>query len=316
MRELIDSFGPIRLASFCWPEEWGQTNEKIESEFVMILVGFRLRLAFLLSLVVFTHNLSVASDEALTAAVSTDLDPSWLAATRHPQTGLLSRNIRPDEAAGYFSILNHARQLPLAELKLAAKQFQAERLPVIRRDPEYRAYFRKPDAEFPTFADLYRNPEIYHGQLVTFHGHLRRLISSPAGENPHGFQQLHEAWLYADGAQQNPVVVVCTELPPNIPTGSDILVDFVSVTGYFFKRYGYEDRSGQPRFAPLILAQRLEWTPRPPRSEMASSGLMFGLTVGVGVLVAVMCWQVARLRRIARMSAENRGSNDQSAESS
>ena len=280
----------------------------------MILVGFRLRLACLLSLVVFADKLSVANDETSNAAVSSDLEPNWLAATKHPQTGLLSRNIRPDEAVGYFSILNHARQLPLAELKSAAKQFQTERLAAIRRDPEYRAYFRKPDAEFPTFADLFRNPEIYHGQLVTFRGHLRRLISSPAGENPHGLQQLHEAWLYADGAQQNPVVVVCTELPPNIPTGTDILVDFVSVTGYFFKRYGYEDRSGQPRFAPLLLAQRLEWTPRPPHSRLASSGLMFGLTFGAAVMVAVVWWRLSRSRRVARPIDVERAADDQSVE--
>lgn len=279
----------------------------------MIQVGYRLRLACLLSLVVFADNLSVASDEPLTAALTTDLDPSWLAATKHPQTGLLSRNIRPEEAVGYFAILNHARQLPLTELKSAAKEFQSERLSAIRRDPEYRVYFRKPNAEFPAFADLYRNPEVYHGQLVTFRGHLRRLISSPAGENPHGFRQLHEAWLYVDGAQQNPVVVVCSELPPNIPTGTDILVDFVSATGYFFKRYGYEDRSGQSRFAPLILARRLEWTPRPPRSEWASTGTLFGLTFGAAAAVAVVWWMLARNGRASRPAQPKRIDCDQSA---
>ena len=279
----------------------------------MLQAGFRLRLACLLSLVVIADNLSVANDELPNAAVTTDLDPSWLAATKHLQTGLLSRNIRPDEATGYFAILNHARQLPLTDLKSAAMQFQTGRLTAIRRDPEYRAYFRKPDALFPTFADLYRKPEVYHGQLVTFRGHLRRLVSSSAGENPHGIQQLHEAWLYVDGAQQNPVVVVCTELPPNIPAGTDILVDFVSATGYFFKRYGYEDRSGQPRFAPLILAQRLEWTPRPPRSEWASAGALFGLTLGAAAAVAVVWWMLARNGRASRPAQPRRIERDQSA---
>lgn len=234
---------------------------------------------------------------AESAGTSTDLDPSWLESTKHPQTGLLSRTVRPEEAVGYFAILNHARQLPLAELKSAAKQFQSDRLAAIRRDPEFKFYFRKPDVDFPTFADLHRNPEAYHGQLVTFRGHLRRLVSSRAGENPHGLQQLHEAWLYVDGAQQNPVVVVCTELPSNIPTGSDILVDFVSATGYFFKRYGYEDRSGKPRFAPLILAQRLEWTPRPARTEWMSTSTMFGITLGTGVVVCIGVWLASRSRR-------------------
>ena len=231
------------------------------------------------------------------AGIPTDLDPSWLESTKHPQTGLLSRNIRPEEAVGYFAILNHARQLPLAELKSAADKFQTERFAAIRRDPNFRFYFRKPDADFPTFADLHRNPEPYHGRLVTLRGHLRRLISSPAGENAHGLQQLHEAWLYVDGAQQNPVVVVCTELPPSIPTGSDILVDFVSVTGYFFKRYGYEDRTGQPRFAPLVLAHRLEWSPRLADSELASKRMMFGITLGTAFMVAVGLWLASRSRR-------------------
>ena len=231
------------------------------------------------------------------AGTATDLDPSWLESTKHPRTGLLSRNIRSEEAVGYFAILNHARQLPLTDLKSAANQFQTHRLAAIRRDPNFRFYFRKPDSDFPTFADLHRHPEAYHGRLVTFRGHVRRLISSPAGENAHGLQQLHEAWLYVEGAQQNPVVVICTELPSSIPIGSDILVDFVSATGYFFKRYGYEDRSEQPRFAPLILAQRLEWAPRPARSEWVSIGTKFGLVMGVAVVVGIVMWLVSRSRR-------------------
>ena len=82
-----------------------------------------------------------------------------------------------------------------------------------------------------------------------------------------------------------------------MPTGSDILVDFVSVTGYFFKQYGYKDRSGKPRFAPLILAQRLEWIPRPARSEWMSTGAMFGLTLGTAVVVGIGVWLASRSRR-------------------
>ncbi len=245
-------------------------------------------------------NAQPLGNEPATLPLTTDLDPHWLEAAKHPQTGLLSRNIRPEEAAGYFAILNHARQLPLAQLKEAAKSLQQERLAVVKRDPNFRFYFREPNAEFPTFVDVHRNPEAYHGRLVTFRGHIRRLVSYSAGENPHGLQQLHEAWLYVDGAQQNPVVVVCSEVPRGMTTGSDILVDFVSATGYFFKRYGYEDRTGEPRFAPLILAQRLEWTPPPKRAGILSSGMMFGLTAGVGLLMLGLLWRMSRRTRVAR----------------
>ena len=273
-------------------------KKKMKAKVVMPLVANLLRLICLLSLVVIADSSSVLGDEPQTDADATALDPSWLTAAKHPQTGLLSRNIRPEEAAGYFAILNHARQLPLAQLKAAAKTLQQERLAVVKRDPNFRYYFREPKAEFPTFVDVHRNPEAYHGRLVTFRGHLRRLVSYPAGENPHGLQQLHEAWLYVDGAQQNPVVVVCSEVPQGITSGSDILVDFVSATGYFFKRYGYEDRTGEPRFAPLILAQRLEWSPPPKRSGGFSNGMLFGLTIGGGLLMVVTFWRMSRRSRL------------------
>jgi hypothetical protein len=229
----------------------------------------------------------------------TTLEPQWLAPAWHPETGLLSKHIRPEEAAAYFTILNHARKLSPQQLKDAATQFETERRTIVRKDPAYRYYFRKPEAQFPTFVDLYRAPEAYHGRLVTFHGHVRRLVSYPAGKNDLGFEQLHEAWLYTDEAQQNPVVVVCTELPPQVPVGSDILIDFVSATGYFFKRYGYNDRNGEPRFAPLILARRLEWTPPPQRTHWISPAAAFGLTVGAGFVIVALWWRSTKRTRIA-----------------
>ena len=227
----------------------------------------------------------------------TALDPSWLSDVRHPITGLLSRGIRPEEGIGYFAILNHARELSPTELKEAAKRFERERLAVVKNDPNYRFYFRKPNAEFPTFVDLFRNSEAYHGQAVTFRGHVRRIVSFAAGKNPHDFQQLHEVWLYSGESQQNPVVVICSQLPDKIPTGPDLLVDFVSVTGYFFKRYGYEDRSGQTRFAPLILAHQLDWHPPKKRDRWLSKTAVFALPFGAAAIIAMICWWNGRQDR-------------------
>jgi hypothetical protein len=123
------------------------------------------------------------------------------------------------------------------------------------------------------------------------------VLSYPAGENAFGIQQLHEAWLYVEDAQQNPVIVVCTELPPGLPTGSDILIDQVSATGYFFKRFGYEDRAGNSRFAPLILAQRLEWSPKARGRPIVSPGMWFGLIVAVAIGVAGIWWISQRSSR-------------------
>lgn len=221
-----------------------------------------------------------------TTDAPTSLRPEWLEAARHPVTGLLSRGLRPEESASYFAILNHAKGLSLAQQKVAAKQFERQRRTVVQDDPEYQFYFRQREAPFPTFVDLHRCPEEYHGQLVTLTGHLRRLLTFHVEPNPAGFQQLHEAWLYVDDAQQNPVVIVCSDLPPNIPTGTDVVVDQVSVTGYFFKRYGYADRSGQSRFAPLLLAYRLEWKPRPTTKPWITGSTGFGFVIAIAAIVS------------------------------
>lgn len=270
----------------------------------------RLTVAFLLSTLIEGCDGTMLAQDELAPTAGTDLDPAWLAAARHPQTGLLSRGIRSEEASGYWAILNHVRQVPLSQLKTAAKKFEAERRVAIKNDPRFRAFVRQPDADFPTFVDLFHHADQYHGRPVTFRGHLRRLISFQAGENPYGFRELHEAWLYVEDAQQNPVVIVCSELPAKIPTGSDILVDFVSVTGYFFKKYGYEDRAGQLRFAPLILAHRLNWSPRSRSTEFLSKGQMFGVTVGLSALIALVWWQAVRRARGLRAVLRVRDSDD------
>ena len=244
--------------------------------------------------IVWLGDLVLADDSSVKSAATIDrttLDSSWLSDVRHPITGLLSRGVRPEEGVGYFAILNHARELSPTELKDAAKRFERERLAVVKDDPNYRFYFRKSDEEFPTFVDLFRAPERYHGQPVTFRGHVRRIISFAAGKNAHGVQQLHEVWLYAGESQQNPVVVICSELPAKIPTGPDLLIDFVSVTGYFFKRYGYEDRTGQTRFAPLILAHQPEWHPPMKRGRWLSETIVFAIPFGVAALIAIICWK-------------------------
>lgn len=243
---------------------------------------------------VFANGLS---EKSAATPDRTELDPSWLSDVRHPITGLLSRGVRPEEGVGYFAILNHARELSPAELKAAAKRFELERFAAVKNDSNYRLYFRKPNAEFPTFVDLFRNPEAYHGQPVTFRGHVRRIVSFVAGKNRHDFQQLHEVWLYAGESQQNPIVVICSQLPDKIPTGPDLLVDFVSVTGYFFKRYGYEDRSGQTRFAPLILAHQLDWHPPMKRDRWLSKTAVFALPFGAAAIIAMICWWNGRQDR-------------------
>ena len=122
----------------------------------------------------------------------------------------------------------------------------------------YRKMQRKPD-EFQTFVDMFQYPEVYQGYPVTLHGHVRHVVSYPGDDVLFGGRMLHELWLFTDDSQHNPTVVVTSQLPPDFPTGADI-VDRVSVTGCFFKRYVYGSQD-TARIAPLIVAGGIDWTP-------------------------------------------------------
>lgn len=131
--------------------------------------------------------------------------------------------------------------------------------------------------EFETYVDLFTNNDVWQGQMVTLRGHVRHVLSYPAtdvnladelryrhppteasvtaDESP----MLHELWLYTDDSQNNPAVIVTTQLPPAFPADAEI-IDHVSVTGCFFKPYVYRSQTAR-RIAPLILAADVWWAP-------------------------------------------------------
>jgi len=220
---------------------------------------------------------------------ATRLDAEILAPIQHKTMG-----ISPDEKHAYYLILNKAGIVDQSELRaVAASQLEGRRAELENFDD---------DAEFPLFADMFRNPEVYTGRPVTLTGHVRKVMNYPADPNEFGVEQLYELWLFPADSQSNPVVVVCTELPPGFPAESEI-IDNVSVTGYFFKVYGYKAQDAT-RGAPLILAHRPSW-----RSTHIQTG--FGvrpLTVALVVtaLVGGLVWMAWYTHRKDRETSRRR----------
>jgi len=166
--------------------------------------------------------------------------------------------IRSEENALYYYVLKHLRETSLEDQKQAA-EFNLQ-----QRRSELKTFKEHPELKFPLFPDLFKNSNRYKGRLVTLTGRVRKLIHYPAEKNGYGIKTLYEAWLFTDDSQQNPTVVVCTEVPPSLqnglPTGTDV-IDHVTITGYLFKMYVYNAQD-TTRVAPLILAQKLEWSPQ------------------------------------------------------
>ena len=205
-----------------------------------------------------------------------------------------SRGIRQEEATAYYETLTQTRILDLPtqqqqarvclERRIEERWDQAQQLHATERrqaeqvgmTDEARAtdMVRKADAKlmaeqkrheayaadpskFPIFADVFVNPDRYLGKPVTMRGHVRRVMSYDADQDRFASPKLHELWLYTDDSQQNPAVVICSELPPDFPTG-DGVVQGITVTGYFFKLYRYAADDAN-RAAPMLLAHKIEW---------------------------------------------------------
>lgn len=131
------------------------------------------------------------------------------------------------------------------------RQFQMRKL----RHQKYRSETDK----FPTYVDLFQNPEEWHGKIVTLRGHVRHSVTYAADSTMYDGRPLYELWLFTDDSQHTPAVILTPELPADFPMDAEI-VNQVTVTGCFFKRYVYTGQA-ERRIAPLILAGRIQWSP-------------------------------------------------------
>jgi hypothetical protein len=203
-----------------------------------------------------------------------------LAPIRNSAYGIKTMGVRPQERDSYYAMLQKVREIDLTTLKQAASEFRRT-----RQNEAFKGKYKDRAAyEFPDFVDLFNEPDLYHGKLVTLQGHLRKLSSFSPDDNPYGIQdQLWEAWLYDPHGQNHPAVIISTSRDKHLGEGTDLVADHVTVTGYFFKNYGYEGQDAM-RFAPMVIAQRIEY--RPPAASMNPFDL--GLSAKMQLLVAAI----------------------------
>nr|ADY59627.1 hypothetical protein Plabr_2023 [Rubinisphaera brasiliensis DSM 5305] len=192
------------------------------------------------------------------------------------------KGILPEETELYYRVLEYTQSVDPAELEKAAIEFMRERWKGSK-------YSHLPFAEFPVFVDMYQHPEAYQGRPVVMRGHLQRSVVSPAGDNGYGIQSLCEGWLFTDDSQSNPTVVVSTSFPPDLPVGEEP-VDKVTAVGYIYRLYTYEARDAG-RFAPLMMAKPIRWTPPAAQDDNSSWG---GLILGFLAMLAISGWVAVR----------------------
>ncbi|MGQ0635803.1 MAG: hypothetical protein ACT4QC_14425 [Planctomycetaceae bacterium] len=195
---------------------------------------------------------------------------------------------RGPERDGYYQTLDFARQADPARLRAAGDGTVAQAAQRFRNDP---ANARR---KFSLFADIVQHPAEYRGKPLTLRGYLQRLQPMDAGEDDFGLDTLHEAYLFT--GETHPYVVVCTQVPHNMPIPTKgFPTNDVVVSGYFFKLWSYEAERGRWA-APVILASRIDWEPRSP-SLLARQEFQWSLGLGFAALVLGLAGMLARQRR-------------------
>ena len=221
-----------------------------------------------------------------TPADHIEIDPSLVAMVKDNTLG-----VRYFEREAYYTILTKARDSSARSLEQAALNDVA-------------------------YAVLMLNPDEFRGKPITVEGEATRLWKLPVTRNEFGFDDLYEAWIVTSDSGNRPYRVVCTSLPEGIPlvekTSKPIRV---KVTGYFFKREGYQAEGGLT-VAPLLLADSLKWDrPKAVSSrDQAWAPYLTGSVLFIGLILGLIVWRTAtndktfhrkHLKRISEASPES-----------
>lgn len=120
-----------------------------------------------------------------------------------------------------------------------------------------------------SFGELFGQPRSFRGRLVSLRGTLHRVEYLSAPRNAYGLEGYWQGWLEPADGPASPIVIQFLDAPAGMPTGLDIH-ETVHVVGYFLKRYAYQ-ATDTVRVAPLVMAKRPVWRPRPGPPDMARS---------------------------------------------
>lgn len=200
------------------------------------------------------------------------LNPALLSNVRDNTLG-----IRHDEAEAYYQILRQLRETPGTILERAA-----------RTDLLY--------------VNLMTDSENLRGELTSIVGDLRRLSRLPPSPPDTYDGPLYEGWVFTADSGTHPYRVVTTSLPENLVPAESMKVP-VRVTGYFFKREGYETEAGL-HVAPTLLAKRIQYhrTPRTPPPDAGIVPYMLGVVgaVTLALLVTLASFVISDQRSMAK----------------
>lgn len=157
------------------------------------------------------------------------------------------------------------------------------------------AELRKASEGRVTYAQLFRQPEYYRGQLVTVAGIVRRVHRLELLDNQFGLTHYYQVWLFPYDSPGTPLVVYCIDIPKGFPTGMT-LEEEAEATGFFFKRWVYQAKDSSLRTTPTLLAKTLQWqkpaAPTTVPSTVEDDRLIPGVIILALFLAVLTAWVI------------------------
>ena len=191
------------------------------------------------------------------------------------------QELKPWDMPAYWRLMRWARARSFAELE------------------------RRAQRDVP-FTKLWQAAEKHHGDLIRLRLHLKRVLKwddKDVAANSAGVKTVYELWGVTDESQANLYCVVCSELPPGIPVGTDVQAEAVFV-GYFLKVMRYQPGMNKDRGAPLLIGRVRAIAGSPHAAARHAGNLTTMLAVGAAILfISVtfgsLLWRLTRRRRPA-----------------
>ncbi len=141
-----------------------------------------------------------------------------------------------------------------------------------------------------SFGQLFEQPEVYRGRLVTIRGTVRRVIPTAARQNDAGVESYYQVVVRPAGGPDLPMIVYSLDLPEGFPTGEKVDEE-VAVTGFFFKNTAYATAQEIHSY-PTLLSRGLRWD-RPKGVGQGGATDQSGINVLVVLLVVVLTAGIA-----------------------
>ena len=148
-----------------------------------------------------------------------------------------------------------------------------------------------------TFGQLYEQPTVYRGHLVTMRGSVKRSQWIDNTKNTNDIDGIYRFIVRPENGPERPVVLFTLNSPEGFPLDKMIEKQDIEFTGFFYKVWNYQADNGRSYLAPVILARDITWTPVVKQASHPSMSVIIGLGVG---LVGMAVWFTYSVYRSSR----------------